>query len=126
MNLIGNQPVDEDAALNVALSATDPDAGDTLSLSEIGLPGFCNLSDNGDGTGSLDCSPGFDDAGTYPVTVTVMDDGTPNLDDSESFDIVVGGTNRTPTLDPIGNQPVDEDAALNVALSATDPDAGDT
>ena len=54
------------------------------------------MTDNGDGTGSLDCSPGFDDAGTYPVTVTVMDDGTPNLDDSESFDIVVGGTNQAP------------------------------
>ena len=62
--------------------------------------------------------------GTYPVTVTVMDDGTPNLDDSESFDIVVGNTNR-PHLGSIGNQPVDEDAALNVALSATDPDAGE-
>jgi hypothetical protein len=120
---IGNQSVDEGATLNVPLSATDDDGGDTLTFSETGLPSFCSLTDNNDRTGDVDCAPGFDEAGTYPVTITVSD-GTD--DDSETFDIVVGDVNRAPVLATIGNQSVDEGATLNVPLSASDPDSGDT
>ena len=98
---IGDQMVDEGATLVVPLNANDPD-GDALAYTEVGLPGFCALTDNGNGTGDVTCNPAFGDAGTFPVTVTITDDGIPNLADSETFDIVVADVNRAPVLDPTG------------------------
>jgi hypothetical protein len=74
--------------LSVPLSATDAD-GDGLALSGLGLPAFCTLIDNGNGTGRVDCSPLVGDDGVYPVTIRATDDGGPNLTDSESFEITV-------------------------------------
>ena len=119
--VIGNQTVAEGETLTVPLSASDPD-GDGLTFSTSGLPSFATLTDNGDGTGSLDVAPGFDDGGTFTITVTVTDDGTPVLSDSETFDLTVTSTNRAPELAPIGNQSVAEGETLTVPLSATDPD----
>ena len=82
---IGPQSMNEGDSLSIPLSATDPDPGDTLAFSAMGLPGFCSLIDNGDGTGSIECNPTFTDSGTYPITVIVTDDGVPNLSDSENF-----------------------------------------
>jgi len=121
---IGDQTLDESASLAVPLSATDPD-GNGLSFSATGLPAFAVLTDNGDGTGSLQLDPDFTHAGTYPVTVTVTDDGVPVLTDSEAFNIQVNDipvTNNPPVLAAIGNQTLDEGASLTVPLSATDPD----
>ena len=123
---IGNQSVNEGDTLNVSLSATDDDSGDTLSFSENGLPNFCNLTDNGDRTGSLSCSPDFDDAGSYSVTVTVTDDGSGSASDAETFNIDVDDVNQAPVLEPIGDQSVDEGDTLDVRLSASDPDSGGT
>ena len=50
-----------------------------------GLPGFCSFASPSPGTGTISCSPGFDDAQAYPLTVTVTDNGSPNLTDSETF-----------------------------------------
>ena len=86
---IGQQSVEVGQQLVIPLSATDPE-GDTLTFSDSGLPGFCVPTDNGNGTGDITCNPTMSaEAGTYPVTVTVTDDGTPNEQDSENFDIVV-------------------------------------
>ena len=88
LDMIGNQSVDEGQTLNIGLSAIDPDA-DGLVFSTSTLPSFCTLTDNGDGTGSINCSPGFSDAGSSSITVTVTDDGTPNLNDEETFTLTV-------------------------------------
>jgi len=121
---IGNQSVAEGGGLSVAISASDADANN-VSFSATGLPAFASLTDNGDGTASLAVNPSFTDAGTYTVTVSVTDDGTPALGDSETLDIVVGGTNQAPVLDAVGNQNVDEGASLSIGLTANDAD-GDT
>ena len=123
LNAIGNQSVEESATLVVPLSATDAN-GDGMTLTQTGLPGFCTLTDNGTGSGNITCNPLTGNAGTYATTVTVTDNGTPNLTDSETFDIVVSATvsNQAPVLALIGNQSVDEDASLGVPLSATDAD----
>lgn len=63
-----------------------------------------------------------DGPGTYSVTVTVTDDGTPTLSDDVTFDIVVGEENQSPVLNPIGDKSVDEGSALTFTASATDPD----
>ena len=63
---IGNQSVDEGATLNVPLTASDADTGDTLTFTASGLPSFCSLTDTTGPTGNLQCTPGFDDAGSVP------------------------------------------------------------
>ncbi|MDH3429255.1 MAG: S8 family serine peptidase, partial [Gammaproteobacteria bacterium] len=122
LSAIGNQLVEEGAALVVPLSATDPN-GDGMTLTQSGLPAFCALSDNGNGTGNISCNPLTGNAGTYPTMVTVTDNGSPLMSDSETFDIVVTApaVNQAPVLAFIGNQSVEEGAALVVPLSATDP-----
>ena len=95
----------EGGNLIIGLSASDPD-GNGLTLSATGLPGFAALIDNLNGSGTINVAPGFADAGTYPVTVTVTDDGTGALTDSDSFDLVVSNVNQPPALTAIGNQAV--------------------
>ncbi|MDH3482224.1 MAG: S8 family serine peptidase, partial [Gammaproteobacteria bacterium] len=103
LSTIGNQSVDENASLVIPISASDPDA-DGMTLTQSGLPTFCSLTDSGSGSGNISCSPLSGDAGTYPTTVTVTDNGSPNLSDSETFDIVVSAppVNRAPVLTAIG------------------------
>ncbi len=88
LNPIGAQTVLESATLAVAVSAADPD-GDALQFVASGLPAFATLTDHGDGTATLDISPGPGDAGSYPVTIEVLDDGLPVLSASEAFSIIV-------------------------------------
>jgi hypothetical protein len=56
------------------------------------------------------------------VTVTVTDDGSGALSDSETFSITVGEVNVAPVLGAIGNRSVDELTALTFTASATDAD----
>ena len=96
---IGPRSVREEEVVNIPLSATDPD-GDLLSLSFVSSPAtaqtFCSLTDNGNGTGSLNCAPAVGNAGTYAITVTATDNGTSPLADSEGFTLTVDA-NQAPT-----------------------------
>ena len=89
LGAIGPQDVDEGNTFQIGLSSTDVDAGDTLRYSVSGLPEFATLTDNGNGTGTIAVSPRYTDSGSYVVTVTVTDDGVPNLNDSETFTLTV-------------------------------------
>lgn len=85
---IGNQSVAEDQTEVIPLSADAPD-DDFLSFTGTSLPSFASLIDHDDGTATLTLSPLAGDAGTYPVTIEVIDNGLPSLSDSETFDITV-------------------------------------
>ena len=65
---------------------------------------------------------GSDDANAYSVTVTVTDDGSPNLADEETFILTVVDVNQGPALAPIDDQSVAEGDSLSIPLSATDDD----
>jgi hypothetical protein len=74
--------------LTFNISATDPDSGDTVSLSASGLPNGLSFNDNGDRTGTV--SGTIDDApGTYTVTFTA--------DDHHHLTVVTGQTVITVT-----------------------------
>lgn len=77
---IGNQSSEQQAQINIPTGATDPD-GDNLTFSAQGLPQGLNINpNNGRIIGTITANPGL-----YPVTVTVSDDGSPSLSDSENF-----------------------------------------
>jgi hypothetical protein len=115
---IATQTVDEGATLDVAVSASDPD-GDAITLSLLDPPGFAELADNGDGTGTITIEPGFGDAGVYEITVEVSDG---ELTDTTSFTVTVVDVNRPPVLEPIVDQTVDEGGMLEIPIVASDPD----
>jgi hypothetical protein len=88
LNSIGNQTVAEGLSLIVGITASDAD-DDGLAFSTTGLPSFASLTDHGNGSATLDINPAIGDAGTYPVTVSVEDNGLPALTTSENFNIII-------------------------------------
>jgi hypothetical protein len=64
--------------LTFGISATDPDAGDTITLSASGLPASLGFVDNGDRTGTVDgtltATPGL-----YVATFTANDGHNPDV-----------------------------------------------
>ena len=83
---INNQSVNEGETLTVPVSSSDPD-GDTPALTASNVPAFASFTDNEDGSGKLDVSPGANDSGTYNITVMATDSG--GLSDDKSFTLTV-------------------------------------
>lgn len=89
------------------VTATDPD-GDELVLSASGLPADAAFVDNGDGTGSFEWTPDFDDAGSYSVSFTADDDDLQDTvtttievaDDAPVLDIEMRHATVSATEDP--------------------------
>jgi hypothetical protein len=112
---IGNQSATEGTLLTISVSATDPD-GDALTYSATGLPAGA-LFDAA--TRTFTWTPGFDQAGTYPVTFAATDGA---LIDSEAITITVANTNRAPSVSNPGDQTSAEGQNVSVAVTATDAD----
>jgi hypothetical protein len=83
---ISDQTVTEGQSIDVSVTASDADSGDTPSLSLGSAPSFASITDNGDGTGTVTLAPQSGDTGTYTVEV-VADDGTTTT--TESFQVTV-------------------------------------
>ena len=131
---LSNATVDENQPVNTvvgALSATDPDAGDTFTFSlACAVAGADDGSFNILGT-NLRTSAVFDfeTKSSYNICVRVIDQGELSFD--KNFAITVNNLveNNPPTNIALSNATVDENQPVNTvvgALSATDPDAGDT
>ena len=118
---IGNQNAVENQLLSIPLVATDVDGPDPIVFSQSNnLPGLPNiLTDNGDGTGSLDWTPAVGDAGTYQVTLTYADDVGES--DSQTFSISVAA-NTPPTITPIDDIAITELESLSIPVNSTDAD----
>lgn len=84
LNPINDQSIAEGSTLLIPIVASDLDS-DSISLSVNNLPAFGSLTDNGDGSGSLNFTPGFNDAGQYSIEVVATDNGLPALSGTESF-----------------------------------------
>ncbi|MDW3211999.1 MAG: putative Ig domain-containing protein [Reichenbachiella sp.] len=119
---IGNAQLDELASITKNISATDAD-GDAISFTASNLPSFATLTDNGDGTGTIQINPQSGDEGSHNVTISASD-GT----DADTEDITItvnpeGGANAAPVLATIANQNVEEGSSVTVNISATDANA---
>ena len=88
--------VDEGDQVSVAINATDPN-GDPVTLGLASTPDIealgAVLTDNGDGTGSLDWTTEAGDAGTYTVDVTATDGANTA---TETFTITITDPNAGP------------------------------
>jgi Ca2+-binding RTX toxin-like protein len=117
----------EDVAYTYNISTTDPDTGDTLTISAPTLPAWLTFTDNGNGTGTLTGTPTNPQVGTYNVVLRVSD-GTANVD--HNFTLSVANVNDAPTVaSPIPDITAAEDTAFSLTVPAStfnDVDAGDT
>ncbi|MEQ9438327.1 MAG: LamG-like jellyroll fold domain-containing protein [Cyclobacteriaceae bacterium] len=87
---IANITIAEGMEETIALQASDEEGAEFLTWTG-NLPDFATLTSAGDGSATLQLSPGFTDQGVYAATIQVTDaDGGT---DSESFDITVSGEN---------------------------------
>jgi hypothetical protein len=82
---LSDAQVTEGSLLTFILNAQDVDA-DTLTFSGANLPAGALLDAV---TGTFTWTPPTGSAGTYPITFTVTDNGTPVLSDSQSMTIEV-------------------------------------
>ena len=112
----------EGDSVTLAIVATDPDSGDTLTYSATGLP--TSLAINS-ATGQITGTIGYTAAASSPFSVTVTATDPSLATGSAAFAWTVTNTNRAPVLAAIGNKTVAENATLTITPSASDPD-GDT
>ncbi len=120
---IGYQEVTEGQTLNFTVTATDPD--ETIpSLVVSTLPAGATFTDNGDGSGVFNWTPGFFDAGDYEVTFFAIDAVDPSLVDSEVVQITVIDSNRAPSIVVPDGQPqnVNEGEVLTFIIHGEDED----
>jgi len=124
LSSIGNRNATEGVAFSVSVSATDADRpNNTLTYSLDSGSRAAGMSINPN-TGQLSWTPSETQGGNvFPVTVTVVDNGSPNLSDFETFNITVAENNIAPVLSSIGNQNVTEGNLLSFTASATDADS---
>ena len=114
---ISDVTINEGSNATITITTSDETA---ITLSAAGLPAFATFSDNGNGTGSILLSPGFNNAGTYSSIVILASDGT--FSSTEVFDILVSNFNRLPFIANIASQTVTAPNSLSVPISATDED----
>ena len=122
----GDQTDAEGTVVSLAVSASDADApANGLGYGAVGLPPGLSINPVSgliSGTVGFGCSAGS----PHAVTVTVTDDGSPNLAGTALFDWYCPNTNQPPVLDPVGAQSVDELVLLTFTATASDPDVGDS
>ncbi|NNL13147.1 MAG: hypothetical protein HKO82_05605, partial [Acidimicrobiia bacterium] len=109
----------EGDSISISAAATDPDLTDMLLWAAAGLPAGIGIDP---GTGLISGTVPFTAAGTYPITITVTDDGTPNLNDTDTYTWTITNTNRPPVIVNPGAQTTPELAAFSLVIAASDPD----
>lgn len=132
LNPIGNRSASTGYPLTFTASATDPDAGQSLTYSLVGAPSGATIGSN---SGVFQWTPGT--AGSYSLTVRVTDDGTPPMSDEETITVTVSDLAvASLTLDPTsvvggatsstGTVTLNQGApqgGVSVTLASTDPTA---
>ena len=120
LHLPGAQSVDFNDPLTFGISATDPNAGDTIALAASGLPAGLTFTDHGDGTGTVS---GTDSAAPGSFVVTF------SADDHHHASPVTGTVTITVTKEESalaynGALTADYHDPATVSATLTDPDGG--
>lgn len=101
--------------VSFTVTATDPN-GEDLTFEAADVPPGANFDPL---TATFSWVPDSTQLGTYVVTFTATDTGTPPLSDSLPVTIIVGD-NSPPVLDPIGDKLVPEAGTLTFTVTASD------
>ncbi|HUP13199.1 MAG TPA: putative Ig domain-containing protein, partial [Niastella sp.] len=115
---IGNKTVTFGQSVNFTASATDADAGQSLTYSLVNAPLGATIDA---ATGAFNWTP--ETATNATFTVRVTDNATTPLSDEEEITVTVL-SNQAPVLSAIANQYTNINQAVSFTASATDPDAG--
>jgi plastocyanin len=112
--------VAEGQALTVTVTAADPDGSAISSLTASGLPAGATFTPvSGNTSGTLTWTPATGDAGAYTVTFTAVN----ALSGSASTVITVSTPgDQAPVVTAPPTAAVDENEALTVNVTVTDPD----
>ncbi|AOW78628.1 hypothetical protein A3Q34_18365 [Colwellia sp. PAMC 20917] len=114
--------VAEDSLYSFIPTASDADAGDSLSFSIINQPGWTTFNPS---TGALTGTPGNVDVGVtnaIVITVTDLNNAAASL---VNFDLSVINVNDAPTITGTPATSVAEDSLYSFTPAASDIDAGD-
>jgi uncharacterized protein YhjY with autotransporter beta-barrel domain/mevalonate kinase len=116
----------EDLAYSYAIATTEPDSGDSVSISsDSTLPGWLSLVDNGDGSATLSGTPLNADVGVTPSIDLRVTDSIGGFS-TQSFTITVGNSNDTPQFTSTAPTAASEGVLYSYAITATDEDVGDS
>jgi hypothetical protein len=119
----GDQTHTEGNTISLQIQASDPDTGDELLYTASDLPEGLSINL---GTGRI--SGVIDDLASlgspYSVTVEVIDDGSPALSDSVTFQWTVNDSNGPPQFgEEYGNRTDTEGDFIHIPVLASDPDS---
>jgi hypothetical protein len=118
----GNKTIAEGSTLSFTLSASDPDAGQTLTFSiSGGQQAGMSLNPS---TGAFSWMPTeAHGPGTYSATFRVTDNGTPSLFDEKTVTVTVNEVNSPPALAGVpAAATIPELVSYTFTATATDPD----
>lgn len=103
------------------VTANDPNAGDVLTFALDSAPAGMVIDPP---SGIIQWVPTDAQVGAHPVTVRVTDDG--GLFDTQAFTVTVAQGNRAPTITSVPAAGATVGRLYVYAVTASDPDAGDT
>ncbi|MCP4407848.1 MAG: tandem-95 repeat protein [Gammaproteobacteria bacterium] len=116
----------ENASYLYNITASDPDAGDALTITAPnGLPGWLALTTIGNnGKGTLTGTPLDGDVGSHSVTLRVTDAGGSFAD--QNFTITVTNVDNAPVFSSTAITTATEGVLYSYPITTTDLDTGDT
>jgi hypothetical protein len=124
-----NQTRSEGASVNLTATASDPDLSDVVTISASGYPpGLTFSAANGNpasATVSGTLAPGSSAQSPYLIK-WCAGDGSTGQAGAASVLTVNNGANAVPSISAPANVTSNEGTAVNIAASATDPDASNT
>jgi hypothetical protein len=124
--------VAENAAISTVVytaTATDVDAGQTLSYSLTGTDAGSFDIDASTGVVTLKASANYEAKASYSFNVVATDNGTGSLTDTKAVTVNVTNVNEAPNITSGSTGSVAENAAISTVVytaTATDVDAGQT
>jgi hypothetical protein len=110
-------------------TATDVDAGQTLSYSLTGTDAGSFDINASTGVVTLKASANYESKASYSFNVVATDNGTGSLTDTKALTVTVTNLNEAPTITSAATASVAENAVISTVVytaTATDVDAGQT
>ena len=119
LNTIADQNLNELTTLGVSATATDMDAGQSLTYALVSGPGGLNVSS----AGAISWMPGeAQGPSTNLVVLQVTDNGTPPLSATNTLSVIVNEVNVAPVLGALSDSTVNPGQTVSFTATAADAD----